>query len=84
MLQEDLTRQAKAKPSPLFKGLETAWYFRTLPKVPHIQTPQTEVTFTLAFAFSSPMYAAIAGQVFQKLSSSMIDAFQSRSKAVYR
>ncbi|WFD18031.1 hypothetical protein MCAP1_000243 [Malassezia caprae] len=75
--------KAKAKPSPLFKGLDTAWHFRSLPQAPHMRTPQTEVTFTLAFAFSSPMYAAIAGQVFQKLSSSMIDAFQSRSEAVY-
>ena len=72
---------AHAKPSPLFQELHTAWHFRPLPAGASI--PRTEVTFTLAFAFSSPFYAAVAGQVFEKLSSSMLEAFQQRARSVY-
>ena len=72
---------AHAKPSPLFQELHTAWPFRPLPADASI--PRTEVTFTLAFAFSSPFYAAVAGQVFEKLSYSMLEAFQQRARSVY-
>lgn len=75
--------QAKAKPSPLFQELRTAWRFRPLPASPSASFPRTEVNFTLSFAFSNPLYATIAGQVFEKLSGSMIDAFRTRSESVY-
>ncbi|KAL4400068.1 ubiquinone binding protein [Malassezia pachydermatis] len=74
---------AKAKPSPLFQELRTAWRFRPLPASPSASFPRTEVNFTLSFAFSNPLYATIAGQVFEKLSGSMIDAFRTRSESVY-
>lgn len=72
---------AHAKPSPLFHELHTAWHFRPLPAGTSISL--TEVTFILSFAFSSPFYAAVAGQVFEKLSSSMIEAFRQRAQSVY-
>lgn len=76
---------AQAKPSPLFHELQTTWHFTPLPpaKTAGPTIPRTEVSFTLTFAFSSQLYAAIAGQVFEKLSSRMIDAFRQRAQVVY-
>lgn len=76
--------QAKAKPSPLFRALETTWRFRALPAAAHTGSPRTQVDFTLTYAFSSPVHAAVAGQVFKKLSERMIEAFRQRSDALYR
>ncbi|WFD33982.1 hypothetical protein MCUN1_000810 [Malassezia cuniculi] len=42
-----------------------------------------KVQFTLEYAFSNPIYAAIARQAFSTLSSNMIQAFAARAREVY-
>ena len=90
--------RAQAKPSPLFHELHTTWQFKALPPLSPStttqstgqlgaqvtsSTPRTQVSFTLAFAFSSQLYAALVGQVFESLSSRMIEAFRARAHTVY-
>ena len=90
--------RAPAKPSPLVHELHPTGQFKALPPLAPStttqstgqlgaqvasSTPRTQVSFTLAFAFSSQLYAALVGQVFESLSSRMIEAFRARAHTVY-
>ncbi|WFD29347.1 hypothetical protein MSPP1_000356 [Malassezia sp. CBS 17886] len=74
---------ASAKPSALFQDLRTGWTFTQLSPTPS-GAPQTHVVFTLQYAFSSPLYAALARNAFATLSTQMVDAFRQRADALYR
>ncbi|KAF9259479.1 hypothetical protein L218DRAFT_874571 [Marasmius fiardii PR-910] len=87
--------QAIAKSStPLFTSLSTTWNFRpgsagTSPlRVPQNSSQefvpsQTLVTFDLAYAFSSPIHAAVSSAFFSQISKRMVDAFETRCTEVY-
>ncbi|WFD05157.1 hypothetical protein MVES1_000483 [Malassezia vespertilionis] len=72
---------ARAKQSSLFKQLSTTWHFHTI--TPEGTAPRTKVKFELQFEFANPFYATLTGQIFEKLSASMIEAFRKRAEAVY-
>ena len=74
-------RQARAKPSALFNELSTTWQFHTLPAAG--KSPRTRVKFALHYSFANQIYATLASQVFQKLSTKMIDAFTQRARTLY-
>ncbi|KAK7061695.1 dehydrase and lipid transport-domain-containing protein [Favolaschia claudopus] len=90
--------QAVASSStPLFKELKTTWRFgnpleseRPPPTVNSSKLPLTSSTTTptlveldLAFAFASPLHAAVSSSFFGQVSRLMVQAFEDRCASVY-
>ncbi|KAJ7095346.1 dehydrase and lipid transport-domain-containing protein [Mycena belliarum] len=90
--------QAVASSStPLFKELTTTWRFKaTTPPFPptssftaHVSTARspecaaTLVSLDLAFAFASPIHAAVSSSFFGQVSKLMVNAFEKRCADVY-
>ncbi|KAG0148725.1 hypothetical protein CROQUDRAFT_654563 [Cronartium quercuum f. sp. fusiforme G11] len=77
--------KASASHSALFKCLNSTWTFRPINElssnVPN--TPLTEVSLYLAFAFTSPLHAAIGELFWKKVSERMVLAFEGRLMEVY-
>ncbi|PWN22978.1 hypothetical protein BCV69DRAFT_103874 [Microstroma glucosiphilum] len=69
---------ATALPHPLFQHLSTRWTFHPLP-----DGSSTRIDFSLDYAFSSPIYSALAGGIFKELSTKMMNAFEERAVEVY-
>ncbi|KAJ7129723.1 dehydrase and lipid transport-domain-containing protein [Mycena epipterygia] len=82
--------------TPLFKELTTTWRFQsipesTLPPAPSstlsptrpTESAATLVSLDLAFAFASPIHAAVSSSFFGKVSKLMVNAFEERCAEVY-
>ncbi|KAF7352818.1 hypothetical protein MVEN_01248700 [Mycena venus] len=78
--------------TPLFKELTTTWRFQSIseggvsPVIPlntSTATPATLVKLDLAFAFASPIHAAVSSSFFGQVSKLMVDAFEGRCAEVY-
>ena len=74
--------QAKARDSTLFKHLETSWTLSPLPSS-YRSPPRTKVDLYLAYAFASPLHAAVVSGAWEKLSGMMIDGFEKRLGKVF-
>ena len=72
-----VTAQAE-QPNPVFEHLTTTWSFRS------IDQHNTHVHFHLAYKFRNPLYAAVAGGVFERMSSEMMGAFEKRASSLLR
>lgn len=66
------------QPNPVFSFLSTTWTFR-----PIEGGKRTLVEFGLVYAFRNPVYGAVAGNVFEQMSSQMIDAFEKRAEKLH-
>ncbi|KAH9814941.1 dehydrase and lipid transport-domain-containing protein [Melampsora americana] len=79
--------KASASHSSLFKCLESTWTFQT-PKENSSHQSSTshssDVSLHLAFAFASPLHAAIGEVFWKKISEKMVLAFENRLEQVYR
>ncbi|KAJ7179160.1 dehydrase and lipid transport-domain-containing protein [Mycena filopes] len=79
--------QAVASSStPLFKELTTTWRFQPSPEQNPLNdstTTSTLVSLDLAFAFASPIHAAISSSFFGQVSKLMVNAFEERCAEVY-
>ncbi|PWZ03551.1 hypothetical protein BCV70DRAFT_197765 [Testicularia cyperi] len=71
------------QPNPVFSFLSTSWTFvpEGVTSAQH-QQPRTKVEFSLTYAFRNPVYGAVAGGVFEKMSAQMMGAFQDRARKV--
>lgn len=69
--------QAEAVPTHLFEKLKTSWTFTSLSSS---SSPTTKVDLEIEYAFANPIYAAIARQAMEKMSSQMISAFERRAQ----
>jgi coenzyme Q-binding protein COQ10 len=84
-------KQAVASSStPLFKELKTTWRFQsisentaTLNTTLPSNTAATLVRLDLAFAFASPIHAAVSSSFFGQVSKLMVNAFEERCADVY-
>lgn len=65
------------QPNRVFSFLSTKWTFH--PR----QDDKTLVEFSLVYAFRNPVYAAVAGNVFEQMSAQMIDAFEQRANKLH-
>ncbi|PWN88302.1 hypothetical protein FA10DRAFT_303281 [Acaromyces ingoldii] len=74
IVQDQLVR-ATALPHPLFRHLETVWAFTS----PSPDSRECQVEFSLAYAFSSPVYGALAKAVMQRMATEMVSAFEKRA-----
>ncbi|KAJ6484990.1 dehydrase and lipid transport-domain-containing protein [Mycena vitilis] len=80
--------------TPLFKELTTTWRFQSINVQPGLQrihpsndatpTATTLVSLDLAFAFASPIHAAVSSSFFGQVSKLMVNAFEERCATVYR
>ncbi|KAJ7937079.1 dehydrase and lipid transport-domain-containing protein [Mycena leptocephala] len=91
--------QAVASSStPLFKELTTTWRFQPIPESSsarpstsysrgtvssNASTTATLVSLDLAFAFASPIHAAVSSSFFGQVSKLMVNAFEERCADVY-
>ncbi|SNX87480.1 uncharacterized protein MEPE_06190 [Melanopsichium pennsylvanicum] len=66
------------QPNPVFSYLSTKWSFHPIER-----GRRTLVEFSLTYAFRNPLYGTVAGNVFEKMSSQMIDAFESRANKLH-
>lgn len=57
-----------------FKHLNTRWVFKP------IDDNNTEIDFELDFEFSSPLFGALIGGIFEKATSKTTEAFEQRAK----
>lgn len=69
--------------------LLTRWTVRDFPYKPppdesagHPSKEHTQVSLTIEYQFSNPMYSAMSGAVADKVAGTMIEAFEGRVKAV--
>ncbi|KAJ7744475.1 dehydrase and lipid transport-domain-containing protein [Mycena maculata] len=83
--------------TPLFKELTTTWRFKSIPESPPPTTQpstllpsrppgdssSTLVSLDLAFAFTSPIHAAVSSSFFGQVSRLMVNAFEERCAEVY-
>ncbi|KAJ7904486.1 dehydrase and lipid transport-domain-containing protein [Mycena olivaceomarginata] len=79
--------------TPLFKELKTTWRFQSisentaLPSTLNTTLPSntaaTLVRLDLAFAFASPIHAAVSSSFFGQVSKLMVNAFEERCADVY-
>ncbi|KAJ6515923.1 dehydrase and lipid transport-domain-containing protein [Mycena sanguinolenta] len=73
--------------TPLFKDLTTMWRFQSISgnetALSSMATPTTLVKLDLAFAFASPIHAAISSSFFGQVSKLMVNAFEERCAEVY-
>lgn len=77
------SRKAVASSStPLFKTLETAWKFEPIVNA-STGKESTLVKYDIAFAFASPLHAAISARFFGQVSGLMMRAFEDRCEEVY-
>ncbi|EGG10542.1 uncharacterized protein MELLADRAFT_70994 [Melampsora larici-populina 98AG31] len=79
--------KASASHSSLFKCLESTWTFQTPKDTPSHQAStsnSSDVSLHLAFAFASPLHAAIGEVFWKKISEKMVLAFENRLEQVYR
>lgn len=60
-----------------FRHFEGTWRFD------QVDPKSCELTFDLAFEFSSPIIAMAAGPIFQSAIGSMVDAFVKRAQEIY-
>lgn len=67
------------QPNPIFSRLVTEWRFQPVESV-----DETLLQFSISYAFRSPLYGAVAGGVFQKMSSKIMVAFEERADIVAR
>ncbi|KDN44251.1 hypothetical protein K437DRAFT_247900 [Tilletiaria anomala UBC 951] len=83
-LHQDRTVMASALPDSnlIFTQLSTTWSFSPAPAATSGRD-QTRIHFQLDYAFSNPMYALVAGQVFEKTSQMVMHAFEKRAAEVY-
>lgn len=79
MLIASASFQATALPHPLFQHLSTRWKFA--PETS--KSPSTRIDFELRYAFTSPLYTAVAGGVFKDLSVRMMESFEARAQTLY-
>jgi ribosome-associated toxin RatA of RatAB toxin-antitoxin module len=63
-----------------FSHLDGRWVFRDLGTP---EEPACKVTFDLTYDFSSPLLARVVGPIFDKIATSLIDAFVQRADALY-
>ncbi|KAJ6599102.1 dehydrase and lipid transport-domain-containing protein [Mycena vulgaris] len=77
--------QAVASSStPLFKELTTTWRFQAIPgSTTTTDSAATLVSLDLAFAFASPIHAAVSSSFFGQVSRLMVNAFEERCADVY-
>ncbi|CAO1626046.1 unnamed protein product [Parajaminaea phylloscopi] len=80
-MREDEWVRATALPHPLFKHLSTHWTF--IPLEGSSDSPSTKIAFELEYAFTSPLYAAVAAGIFRELSSRMMQSFEDRAAQIY-
>ncbi|KAJ7498961.1 cyclase/dehydrase, partial [Mycena latifolia] len=83
--------------TPLFKELTTTWHFKAIPGTSaptstlvddlSVQrspdSAATLVSLDLAFAFASPIHAAVSSSFFGQVSRLMVNAFEERCAEVY-
>ncbi|KAG0145284.1 hypothetical protein CROQUDRAFT_658853 [Cronartium quercuum f. sp. fusiforme G11] len=83
--EERYTSHASASHSVLFKCLNSTWTFHSINELSSNapNTPLTEVSLHLAFAFTSPLHAAIGELFWKKVSERMVLAFEGRLMEVY-
>lgn len=80
------TTTAPAKANAIFTSLRTRWTVTPFPykpltdSTPLPATDETEVSLTIDFQFSNPLYAALSKAVAPKLAGVMIEAFEDRAK----
>lgn len=65
------------QPNPVFSFLSTTWTFEP------VEGGRTLVQFSLVYAFRNPVYGAVAGNVFEQMSTQMIDAFEKRADRLH-
>lgn len=80
--------KATAGDSPLFKCLTSTWTFRSPEEISSKQLPtrlddSTYVSLQLAFAFASPLHAAVGEFFWKSVSEKMVLAFEKRVEEVY-
>ncbi|KAJ7228695.1 dehydrase and lipid transport-domain-containing protein, partial [Mycena pura] len=89
--------EAVASSTPLFKELKTTWRFETVPESTILasapprgltseRSPRSAATLAsldLAFAFASPVHAAVSSSFFGQVSKLMVKAFEERCAEVY-
>ncbi|KAH8926460.1 cyclase/dehydrase [Atractiella rhizophila] len=71
--------KATSNNASLFKHLSTTWALRPHPTLKN----STIVDFSLCYSFASPVYASVSSVFFDKVSSQMVNAFQSRCEKIY-
>ncbi|EPQ27164.1 uncharacterized protein PFL1_05445 [Pseudozyma flocculosa PF-1] len=83
-MKKDAWVSAEAvQPNPIFKHLSTVWTFEPIASPSSPGAPEkTQVTFRLCYAFRNPLYATVAGGVFERMSAQMMHAFQQRAREV--
>ncbi|KAL8291908.1 hypothetical protein RQP46_002166 [Phenoliferia psychrophenolica] len=81
---------AKARDSTLFKHLETSWTLSPSSTSPSpsaspssTANDRTKVDLYLAYAFASPLHAAVVSGAWEKVSGMMIDGFEKRLRSIY-
>lgn len=80
--------KATAGDSPLFKCLTSTWTFRSPEEISSKQVPtrldqSTYVSLQLAFAFASPLHAAVGEYFWKSVSEKMVLAYLTRIEKVY-
>lgn len=80
--------KATAGDSPLFKCLTSTWTFRSPEEISSKTLPtrdddSTYVSLQLAFAFASPLHAAVGEYFWKSVSEKMVLAFERRVEDVY-
>lgn len=80
--------KATACDSPLFKYLTSTWTFRSPEEISSKTLPtrdddSTYVSLQLAFAFASPLHAAVGEYFWKSVSEKMVLAFERRVEDVY-
>ncbi|EGF97213.1 uncharacterized protein MELLADRAFT_29988, partial [Melampsora larici-populina 98AG31] len=80
--------KATAGDSPLFKYLTSTWTFRSPEEISSKTLPtrddySTYVSLQLAFAFASPLHAAVGEYFWKSVSEKMVLAFERRVEEVY-
>ncbi|PWN51891.1 hypothetical protein IE53DRAFT_385722 [Violaceomyces palustris] len=80
MKKSDWVVATSTPQNPIFSHLRTEWSFEDLSRhqgsLP--SSPSTRIRFDIQFSFKNPLYASVAGQVLELMSTKMMDAFQQR------
>jgi len=87
--EEEARSANKAVEDGILTHLLTRWTVRDFPYKPppeesagHPAKEHTQVSLTIEYQFSNPMYSAMSGAVADKVAGAMIEAFEGRVEAI--